>query len=123
MDDVLDVVMCRNKESKMTETVKAELDRIVKTLVETGIVTKIILFGSHARGEGNPDSDIDLCVLTSETGRHEVDLMVEFGSMIHGIRKTPYDLLAYNQDKFYNSAKRATSFEHEIAKEGVLIYG
>jgi hypothetical protein len=35
----------------------------------------------------------------------------------------PLDLLAYNQEHFYSSAERPTSLEHEIAKEGVLIYG
>jgi predicted nucleotidyltransferase len=106
----------------MTDTVKAELDRIVKTLVETGIVTKIILFGSHARGEGKPDSDIDLCVLTSETEKHPINLMADFRSMVRKVRTMPLDLLAYNQDNFYHHAKRQTSFEHEIAKEGVLLY-
>jgi len=107
----------------MTEAVKNELDRIVDTLVETGIVTKIILFGSHARGEETPESDIDLCVLTSVKDRHPIDLIVDFRTKLYGVKKKPMDLLAYNQDHFYNSASRASSFEHEIATEGVLIYG
>jgi predicted nucleotidyltransferase len=107
----------------MTDAVKSELDRIVKTLVETGIVTQIILFGSHARGEGKPDSDIDLCVLTSEKDKHEIDLIVDFEMKLYKVKTMPLDLLAYNQDKFYHHAKRTTSFEHEIAKEGVLVYG
>jgi predicted nucleotidyltransferase len=32
----------------MNQKVKTELDEIVSTLAETGIVTKIILFGSYA---------------------------------------------------------------------------
>jgi len=31
----------------MNQKVKTELDKIVSTLAETGIVTKIILFGSY----------------------------------------------------------------------------
>ena len=107
----------------MTEAVKSEPDRIVNALVETGIVTKIILFGSHARGEETPESDIDLCVLTSERNKHPIDLMKDFRRKTRGVRTIPVDLLAYNQDNFYNSAKRTASFEHEIANEGVLIYG
>jgi predicted nucleotidyltransferase len=107
---------------KMTETVKNELDRIVDTLVETGIVTKIILFGSHARGEETPESDIDLCVLASENKR-SIELMKDFYKKLWDVNKTPMDLLAYNQDVFYGHAKNPASFEHEIAKEGVLIYG
>ncbi|MDR2577213.1 MAG: nucleotidyltransferase domain-containing protein [Chitinispirillales bacterium] len=106
----------------MTEAVKNELDRIVSTLVKTGIVTKIILFGSHAQGKATPDSDIDLCVLTSDKDRHPIDLIVDFRTKLYEIRTMPLDLLAYNQDNFYNSAKRPTSFEHEIAENGVSIY-
>jgi len=106
----------------MTEKVKSELDRIVEVLVETGIVSKIILFGSHARGDATPDSDIDLCVLTPED-RHSIDLMQDFTWKLWNIKTRPLDLLAYNQDRFYDTAKRPTSFEHNIAKEGVLIYG
>jgi len=35
----------------MNETIKAELDKIVSTLAGTGLVTKVILFGSYAKGE------------------------------------------------------------------------
>jgi predicted nucleotidyltransferase len=107
----------------MTAIVKNELDKIVNTLAETGIVSKIILFGSHARGEGTADSDIDLCVLTPEKDRHPIDLIKDFRRRLYGVKKRPLDLLAYNQDHFYNSAERPTSFEYEIAKNGVLIYG
>ena len=47
----------------MTMTRKKELDAIVKAFADTGLVTKIILFGSFARGEEAPGSDIDLCAL------------------------------------------------------------
>ncbi|MDR3012951.1 MAG: nucleotidyltransferase domain-containing protein [Chitinispirillales bacterium] len=106
----------------MTETVKKELDKIVSTLVETGIVTKIILFGSHARGEENADSDIDLCVLTSEKDKRPVTLMQDFRRKLCRIKTMPLDLLAFNQDAFYSNAVRPTSFEHEIVENGVLIY-
>ena len=106
----------------MNEKVKTELDNIVNTLVDTGIVSRIILFGSYARGEETPDSDLDLCVLTPVEVKSSVDLMADFHMKIWDIRTMPLDLLAYNQDNFYYHAERPTSFEHEIAENGVLIY-
>lgn len=42
--------------------------REVADLVKSELpVTRVILFGSKARGTARPDSDIDLLVLTSET--------------------------------------------------------
>ncbi len=106
----------------MNDKIKNELDRIVNTLANTGIVSRILLFGSYAKGEETPKSDIDLCVLSPVEDKHPIDLMADFWMEIYDIRKTPLDLLAYNQDNFYFHAKRPTSFEHEIAETGVLLY-
>ncbi|MCL2218859.1 MAG: nucleotidyltransferase domain-containing protein [Chitinispirillia bacterium] len=48
----------------MTENVRTEPDKIVNTLTETGIVSKIILFGSYACDEETENSDIALYILT-----------------------------------------------------------
>jgi len=106
----------------MNEKVKTELNNIVNTLVGTGMVSQIILFGSYARGEGTTGSDIDLCVLTPTEIKSSIDLMADFHKRLWYIATTPLDLLAYNQDNFYYHAKRPTSFEHEIAENGVLLY-
>ncbi|MDR2592514.1 MAG: nucleotidyltransferase domain-containing protein [Chitinispirillales bacterium] len=106
----------------MNQTVKTELDKIVSTLAETGIVTKIILFGSYAKGEETLNSDIDLCVLTPINPQSNVQLIADFRQLVWDINTTPLDLLAYNQDHFYFHAKRPTSLEYEIAETGVSQY-
>jgi uncharacterized protein len=107
----------------MDETFKAELDKIVNTLVDTGIVTKIILFGSYARGEDTPDSDIDLCVLTPLEEERCFDIMVELRVKLFRIRekKIALDLLAYNQDFFLACAEKP-GFQRNILKKGVVLY-
>jgi len=106
----------------MNENAKIELDKIVSTLVGTGIISKIILFGSYARGEETPDSDFDLCVLTPVKDRREIDMMTDFRIMLHGVKTMPLDLFAYNKDVFLFHAARSTSFEHVIAEEGITLY-
>ncbi|MDR3013082.1 MAG: nucleotidyltransferase domain-containing protein [Chitinispirillales bacterium] len=106
----------------MTETVKTELDKIVSALVETGIVTKIILFGSHARGDGSEESDIDLCVLTSVKNRRPLDVGIDLRMKLWGVKTMPLDLFTSNPDEFSYRSSHVGSLEHEIAKEGVLIY-
>jgi predicted nucleotidyltransferase len=44
---------------------QALLDEIVRRIVEVAHPDRIILFGSAARGEMGPDSDIDLLVVKS----------------------------------------------------------
>ena len=106
----------------MTAQVQNELNTIVKTIADTGIVSKIILFGSLAHGDGTPDSDIDLCVLTPIKDRRPRDMKVDLRMAILDVQKTPLDLLMYNQESFAEHASRITSFEHIISTQGRVLY-
>jgi len=106
----------------MNERAQNEINRLVNALVNTGIVSRILLFGSYARGDETPSSDIDLCVLTQTKPKSNVELIANFRRSVRKVRTMPMDLLAYNQDNFYFHAERPTSFEHEIAETGVLLF-
>lgn len=49
---------------KLAEKERISIFEAVQVLKSGLPVTRVILFGSKARGEGQPDSDIDLLVLT-----------------------------------------------------------
>jgi uncharacterized protein len=107
----------------MNENVKNELDRIVATLAATGLVTKVILFGSYARGEETPDSDIDLCVLTPVKDRRPLDVGIELRIKLIGmLREKALDLIPFNQDEFSTRAKCNGTFQNDIMKHGVVLY-
>ncbi|MDR0308011.1 MAG: nucleotidyltransferase domain-containing protein [Chitinispirillales bacterium] len=106
----------------MNETVKIELENIVRTLVDTGTVSRIFLFGSYAKGEETPDSDIDLCVLTPIKGKRPIELMANYRKKLLNVQTMPLDLLAFNQDEFYSYTDCPVSFQYEIAINGVLLY-
>jgi predicted nucleotidyltransferase len=106
----------------MTEQVRSELDTIVKTIADTGLASKIILFGSFARGDETPDSDIDLCVLTPVMDRRPRDIGVDLRMAIWDVQKSPLDLLTYNQERFEYHSARDRTFENIISKEGVVLY-
>ncbi|MDR2592816.1 MAG: nucleotidyltransferase domain-containing protein [Chitinispirillales bacterium] len=109
----------------MNQTVKAELDKIVSTLAETGIVTKIILFGSYAKGEETPKSDIDLCVLTpvKDEGRRLTETSIEFRVKLLKVQNSALDLFTYNQDDFLARTAQPRSFQRHIVDHGVVLYG
>ena len=106
----------------MTTQVQNELNTIVKTIADTGMASKIILFGSFAKGEEKPDSDIDLCVLTPIADRRPVDISIDLRRKLFNVKKMPLDILTYNQDRFAEHAALPTSFAHVIDKEGVVVY-
>jgi predicted nucleotidyltransferase len=101
--------------------IRNDLDNIIKTIVDTGVASKIILFGSLARGEENLDSDIDLCVLTPIIDRRPIDISIELRRKLFSV-KNSLDILTYNQDRFVEHAAQQTSFAYVIDKEGVVVY-
>ena len=106
----------------MNKKVKTELDNIVNTLVDTGIVSRIILFGSYARGDETPDSDLDLCVLTPVKDRRPLDITVDLRMKLWDVQTMPMDLFTFNQDEFQARAEYSSSFQHHIMEHGVVLY-
>ena len=47
----------------MADDIEAKIQEMVRRIVEAVHPDKIILFGSHARGEAGPDSDVDLLII------------------------------------------------------------
>ncbi|MDR2429280.1 MAG: nucleotidyltransferase domain-containing protein [Candidatus Margulisbacteria bacterium] len=106
----------------MPEQIKDELDAIIKIFSASGLVSKVFLFGSLARGEETPDSDIDLCALTVRSERRPLEIAIELRKKLYGVQKHPLDLLTFEQTRFEKDAERATSFAHLIKNEGVVLY-
>jgi predicted nucleotidyltransferase len=58
-------------------SVQPGIDRSVKRIVKQFYPQQVILFGSHARGEAGPDSDVDLLVVMDFEGiAHEKGLEI-----------------------------------------------
>jgi predicted nucleotidyltransferase len=59
------------------------LDDIIRRIVEVAQPEKIILFGSAARGEMGPHSDVDLLII--KAGADALDLMGQIYRNLHGV--------------------------------------
>jgi predicted nucleotidyltransferase len=78
------------------------LQQIIERVVEVAQPEKIILFGSAARGEMGPNSDVDLLVI--KTGAHRLDLAGKIYRNLHGVGEavdvvvvTPEDVERYGK--------------------------
>lgn len=76
------------------------LAEIIRRIVEVADPEKIILFGSAARDEMGPNSDLDMLVIKS--GAHRLDLTGRIYSSMHGVGEavdivvvTPEDVARY----------------------------
>jgi predicted nucleotidyltransferase len=80
---------------------------------------KIILFGSHARGDAGEDSDVDILVIMDFEGRW-VHRAVEMRSRFQ--RGFPLDLLVRTPEWINERLEMDDWFVQDILKEGRVLY-
>jgi predicted nucleotidyltransferase len=88
----------------MGELKQDVLDEIVQRIVEVAQPEKIILFGSAAKGEMGPNSDVDILVIKSGVHRRRLAQtiyvnMVGVGQAVDIVVVTPEDVERY-KDSF-----------------------
>jgi predicted nucleotidyltransferase len=98
------------------------LSEIVERLVVEFDPERIILFGSHAWGNPDEDSDIDLLVIVSETNERPIARAVRAHRCLHGI-SLPMDLIVKTQQEVNRFEKVSSSLEAEILRRGKVLYG
>ena len=83
---------------------------------------RVILFGSQARGDANPDSDWDLLVVLDKKGKHNWD---DFDNFAYPFAEIGWDNgvainpLLYTQEEW--SRRKITPFYKNVEKEGIEI--
>ncbi|MBF0426990.1 MAG: nucleotidyltransferase domain-containing protein [Magnetococcales bacterium] len=102
---------------------EAELSAMSARIVATVQPERIILFGSHARGDTNADSDIDLLVVVNEgfQARSRWQELKKIRKLL-ACFPLPKDILLYSQDEV---ARWQHSTNHIIAhalREGRSLY-
>lgn len=97
------------------------IDYIVNKIVARFAPHKIILFGSHARGEADADSDLDLFIVQSSTEsnrqvRRQIDMFL-------ASRRFPLDLIVRKpQDIELNLQDRNPFYVYHLFGEGKVLY-
>ena len=105
---------------KKTPNVEREIQRIVRRIVRQFHPERVILFGSHARGEAGPDSDVDLLVVMPFQGlKHHKQ--VEIRVALHDIR-LPVDIIVTSPEDFAWRQKVVGTIEYPAVKEGKVLY-
>lgn len=98
-----------------------ELLRTITTrIAETIRPEKIILFGSWARGERGPHSDIDLLII-QESDLSRPQRYAQVRRLFWGMG-VPMDILFYTPEKFARYQSVPGSFTYTVAREGKVLY-
>lgn len=99
---------------------RREIRQMVRRIVSRFHPERIILFGSQARGDSGPDSDVDLLVVMPVEGSKR-EKAVEIGVALHGIRLAK-DIIVTTPDEFEWRKEIVGTIERPAAREGRVLY-
>ena len=81
----------------------------------------VYLFGSHARGEARPDSDVDLCIVADGAAR-QLDAAQRFSREMPPIPSKPsFTLIPITPERLGEKQSAGDHFFRTVLKEGVLL--
>ncbi len=104
----------------MDSQTQNELALIRDGILQTIPAEVIYLFGSHAYGTPNEDSDFDIYVVVSDDTDNISELYGELRVKLKKIR--PMDLLI-GKSSIFNHRKYGPTIEKVIAQRGIVLYG
>jgi predicted nucleotidyltransferase len=96
------------------------IEHVTRTIVERFQPRRIVLFGSYARGEAGPDSDLDLLVEMETTARppeRATAIRAAFG-----LHPWPMDLLVYTPEEVQRLRQQSGTLVAIIEREGRVLY-
>ena len=95
------------------------IQELVRQIVDQFQPERIILFGSYARGNPRPESDIDLLIVM-QTDQREMQQALAIRQKINPLFGV--DLLVYTPDRLEQRLNLADSFLREILDQGLILY-
>ena len=100
--------------------VEPPVDEIVRKIVEAFAPRRIVVFGSRARGQAGPDSDLDLLVeMHSDLPPRD---RVRAVSDLFGLRRWAMDLVVYTPQEVERMKDTVGTLLYTIEREGKVLY-
>jgi uncharacterized protein len=97
-----------------------QIQEIVNRIIERFHPEQIILFGSQARGDAGPDSDVDLLVVMPVEGSKR-EKQLEIRMALHDIH-VPKDVIVSTPEEFAWRKEIVGTIERPAARQGKVLY-
>jgi len=102
------------------QAIQESIRKMAQSIVKQFDPQMVVLFGSHARDEGGPDSDIDLLVVMPvKTSRRQVAIEIE-RALID--RQLPLDLIVVTPEEIQRDRERVDFVAAAALREGKILY-
>ncbi len=98
----------------------AEIEAMVRCIVRRFSPHQVILFGSHARGDARPGSDVDLLVVMPVEGSKR-EKQIEIRIALHGFR-VPKDVVVVTPEEVARKKDVVGTIVRPALREGKVLY-
>jgi uncharacterized protein len=97
------------------------LTRCLEAMHRALPLREVYLFGSHARGEARPDSDVDLCIV-ADGAAEQMEAARQWRRAMRPVWPRPaFTLLPISPDRLAEKRANQDHFFQTVLKEGVLL--
>lgn len=100
--------------------IEPPIEEIVRKIAEAFGPRRIVMFGSRARGDTGPGSDLDLMVEIDT--RDPPAERVRAIDALFGLRRWAMDLVVYTPEELEQQRQYRNSLVHVIESEGKVLY-
>lgn len=100
---------------------ETRLRESIRSIKNAFPVSDVYVFGSYARGDQEPDSDIDLLVVCSETSQDLFDLTYEIRTYLHERIDMAIDVMTTTDSEFEKRRSQPWTIEHTALSEGIVV--
>ena len=108
---------------KLTPAEQAWLDEYRQTLARDypGLVEDIVIFGSKARGDAGPDSDLDVLVVLTEADRRRKDAVAYLGYLLAALSDALPSIMVYTKGEWTERERDGSPFHRAVTRDGVRV--
>ncbi len=99
----------------------AKLRDLIRSVKNSFPVSEVFVFGSFARGEAHPDSDIDLLVVFSEVNPDLFELTYQVRRFLHERTDCALDVIATTDEAFAQRCVQPWTVEYTACSEGIAV--
>lgn len=107
--------------SATIDTIPPQAKLIGQRLQEALAPDRIYLFGSHARGDAGPDSDLDFLVVVPASTKSRYERAVKARGFVRDI-VVPKDIIVLTRAEWEREINAPSSLSSTVLREGIALH-